>query len=257
MINNLQLETFIFTTIILMARIIGVFIFAPGFSSKVIPRKFKVLLSLSLAVVLTQYVSYDTVNNIYTLVLYITCELLAGVIIGFTSNLFMQSIQIVGGVLDSLIGTGIFQEQDISGMASSVSSKLIEYTAILLFFISNSHLYLIYTISKDMNFMNLFTTLGQKGFIPFIIEMINFIFVNGVHLALPFVLILLLIDICLGLLNKSFSSFNVFLFSIPVKMLVFLVILFYYIYTFALNFENLAAVNIDLLNSIILFMSPK
>ena len=101
MSSNLQLESFIFTTIVLMARIIGVFLYAPGFSSKSIPRKFKVILSLALALVLTQYVHYKPINDIYTLGLYTTCELLAGTIIGFTANLFMQAVQIIGGVASS------------------------------------------------------------------------------------------------------------------------------------------------------------
>ncbi len=254
--NIASLESFIFSTVALTARIIGVFIFAPGFSSKAIPRQFKLILSFSLATILTQYVNYN-ITDLYSLLAYVICETLAGTLIGLVSSLFMQSIQVSGGILDSLIGTGIFQMQDTSGVMSGVSSKLIEYAALILFFVTNSHLYLINIISSEMNFLNLFESFKTGAFIEIVSGILTFIFLNGVHLSLPFILILLLIDISLGLLNKSFSSFNVFLFSIPIKLLLFLVILFYYVVAFSLNFENLMGLNLEFLNSLMFFINPR
>lgn len=250
-------ENFIFTTIMLLARILGVFIFAPGFSMNAIPKKFKVLLAIALSALLSSYIEYEPIGNLYTFVIYIICELTAGIMVGLISNLFIYVVQTIGEIIDSLLGTGMFKTSDTSGSTSSVTSKLIEYIALLVFFISNSHLYLIYVITREVNFINIFKAFQNGGFIKFIIEVFNFIFINGMHLATPFVLIFLLIDICLGIVNRSFSSFNVFLFSMPVKMLLFIVTLLYYISTFALNLENLITMNIDFLNQFILFINPR
>ena len=241
------LEANLYGIVILFTRISGLFVFMPGFSSKAINRKVKVLLTLTMSILINNYTSNPEINSFYMFFARMIGEFIGGTIIGLTSNLFMQTIQIVGSIADSLLGMGIFQAVDTSGMVSSVSVKLIEYLALLLFFISNSHLYIMHIISMDIDFFKLYPSFSNGHFFIFLIEMIKFIFINGLHLAMPFVVIFLLIDICLGIMNRSFQSFNVFLFSMPVKMLMFVMFLFYYLYFFKDNFGNLIAINFDLI----------
>lgn len=252
-----SLQSSIFTTALLLARILGVFIFAPGFSMKATPKRFKVLLAIALSALLTTYIDYEVINTPYELITYICCEFLAGVSIGLISNLFMYAIQTIGEVIDSLLGTGMFKTESTSNTTSSVTSKILEYIGLLVFFASNSHLYLIYVITRESNFINIFKAFENGGVLNFIVEIFHFIFINGVHLSIPFVLVFLLIDICLGIMNRSFSSFNIFLFSMPVKMMLFIVILLYYLAIFTSNLQNLMNMNIDFLNSFILFLNPR
>lgn len=254
-IDNLQ--TSIFTTALLLARILGVFIYAPGFSMKGVPRRFKLLLAIALSALLTNYIDYEVINTPYQFVVYIICELIAGISIGLISNLFMYVIQTIGEVIDSLLGTGMFKTESTGNETSSITSKFLEYIGLLVFFASNAHLYLIYVITREANFINIFEAFKSGGILSFIVEIFNFIFINGVHLSIPFVLVFLLIDICLGIMNRSFSSFNIFLFSMPVKMMIFIVLLLYYITTFTGNLQNLINMNIDFLNSFILFINPR
>lgn len=240
------------TILVLFARVMGLIIFMPGISSKSINKKIKVLLAFSLSIMISSYTSTPKINDdYYMLILLIIAEFLGGLIIGLISSLFMQSIQIIGALVDNLLGTAVFQTADMSGAISSTSIKLIEYTALLLFFISNSHLYIIYLISMNLNFLNLYNVFTNDGFLTLIINTIEFIFINGLHLAMPFILIFLIIDICLGIINRSFSSFNVFLFSMPIKILLFVAFLFYYLVFFKENFGNFMNINFDLLGNFI------
>ena len=233
--------------LILLPRIAGLFIFMPGLSSRSITTKIKVLLAITISILIASYIDIPIIDDIYILVLRMLAEFLGGFIIGYTASLFMQTIRVVGGIVDNLLGTGIFVSADTSGTMSSVSVKLIEYAALLLFFISNAHLYVFHIISIDLDFMKLYQAFANENFIMFIINTIEFIFINGLHLAMPFVIIFLLIDICLGIMNRSFQSFNVFFFSMPIKFSVFIIFLFYYIYFFKENFSNLMAINFDLI----------
>lgn len=251
------IQNSILTTVMLLARIIGVFIYAPGFSSKSIPKRFKVLLALALSAILSRFITYTTIDTPYIFLVYICCEFTAGFMVGFIANAFIYTIQCVGGVIDNLLGTGMFQAADMNGAMSSMSSKLIENLGLLVFFVSNSHLYLMYVITRESNFINIFESFRNDSFVFFVVEILHFIFINGVHLATPFILIFLLVDIFLGIMNRSFSTFNIFLFSMPVKIFLFIITLLYYISTFTLNLENLMTMNIDLLNSFILFINPR
>lgn len=245
------IENHFVTTLILFARIIGLFIFMPGFSSKSITLKIKILLSLSLSILIGGFIEKVEIANIYVFLLRIIAEFLGGFIIGFISSLFVQSINIIGSLIDNLLGTGIFQIADNSGNMSSTSSKLIECFAILLFFLTNSHLYIIQVISMNLDFLKLYDVLKNDGFMNLIISILNFIFINGLHLSMPFILIFLIVDISLGIINRSFTSFNVFLFSMPIKMLLFVAILFYYLVFFKENFGNFMNINLEIINNFI------
>lgn len=253
-LNNI--EDSIITTILLMARIIGIFIYVPGFSTKAIPRKFKILIALTLSFLLRSYIDFEIFETYYIFLVYVICEFTGGLIIGLVSNCFIYVIQAIGETIDSLLGTGMFKTEDTSGSTSSITSKLIEYIGIIVFFASNSHLYLIYVITREINFINIAKVFQAGDFLGFIIEIFNFIFINAVHLAIPFVLVFLLVDISLGIMNRSFSSFNVFLFSMPVKVILFIIILLYYISIFTLNLQSLITVNMDLLNSFLSLIKP-
>lgn len=232
---------------ILFARIIGLFVFMPGFSSKSINKKLKVLLAIALSMLICSFNKNIDVQDNYLFLLRIIAEFMGGFIVGFISNLFIQSINLIGSLVDNLLGTGIFQVVDNSGTMSSASIKIVESLALLLFFITNSHLYIIQVISLDLDFMKLYEIFISDGFLQLIISMFNFIFINGLHLSMPFILIFLTIDISLGIINRSFSSFNVFLFSMPIKMLLFILILFYYILFFKDNFGNFMNINFEVL----------
>lgn len=243
--------------LVLLPRIAGLFIFMPGLSSTSITTKMKALIAITTSILIASYIDTPKIDDIYILLLRMTAEFLGGFIIGFTSSLFIQTIRLVGGIIDNLLGTGIFLSADTSGSMSSTSVKLIEYIALLLFFLTNAHLYIFHIISIDIDFMNLYQAFTNKNFTTFIINTIEFIFINGLHLSMPFVLIFLLIDICLGIMNRSFQSFNVFFFSMPVKFLLFTVFLFYYIYFFRENFSNLIAINFDLIEIFLELLQSK
>ena len=243
--------------LVLLPRVGGLFIFMPGLSSKSVTTKIKTLIAISTSILIASYIDIPKIDDIYILILRMLAEFLAGFIIGFIASLFMQTISLVGGIVDNLLGTGIFQSADTSGAMSSVATKLVEYAALLLFFISNAHLHIFHIISIDIDFMKLYEAFTHENFITFTINMIEFIFINGLHLAMPFVLIFLLIDICLGIMNRSFNSFNVFFFSMPIKFGVFIVFLFYYIYFFKENFSNLMAINFDLFESFLQLLITK
>lgn len=232
------------------ARYIGLFMFMPGISSKSIPKKVKAILAITLGLVTLNYTNYIELDSLYVIVTCIICELGAGALIGFISNLFIDVIQVIGSIVDGLLGTGMFQTVSPKGL-TSVSSSIIEYTAILLFFIINGHLYIIHIVATRTNFTDLYSILTNEGFLSFIVSIIEFVLINGLSLSTPFILILLLVDLGLGIINRSFSSFNVFLFSIPVKMLLFTIMLSSYVFFFIENYRNLFNINIELLSNFI------
>lgn len=241
--NELQMCLLIFP------RIVGLFIFMPGLSSKSINKKVKILIIFSLSLLLSQFSTEVNIESYYIFIIKMIAELLIGTLVGLISSLFIQIINIMGSLVDSLLGTGVFQISDASGQSMSASVKLIEYLALLLFFSTNMHLYIIRVIGIDIDFMKLYNVFLNENFLILIIKIFEFMFVNAVHLSMPFIILFLTVDISLGIINRSFSSFNVFLFSMPLKMLVYVILLFFYILFFKENFSNILGLNFDIISN--------
>lgn len=245
----------IFFIMCMFSRISGVFLSTPVYSARFIPTKVKLILALFFSIILSPSVSLNIENSLYNLFILVFIEFGVGLLIGFISSLFLKSINIFGASVDYMMGFGMMSGLGLDGPSESVSSVLIEYLSLLLFFILNGHIYIFDILSYKLDVFTVFSSLTSIHILPFLIKSFLFIITHGINLALPFLLVFLLIDLCLGSINKSYPSFNVFLFSIPAKAIIFVMLLSYYVFAFIHNFENLYFSNLNLLNDLLKYLN--
>lgn len=241
----------LFNIVIMFSRITGLFLLAPIYANKFIPTKIKVLLSLLFSIMLSGNLNYPSNLDLYYLFCFIIIEFLFGLLIGFMSSLFLKTINMLGACIDFVMGFGMMNSIGIDGSSDNISATLLEYVALILFFAMQGHIYLFYIISKKIDVMNLIASIQSFDLLTFLIKAFMFIISNGIKLSIPFLLVFIIIDLCLGIINKSYSSFNVFLFSIPIKALLFVILTSYYIYSFIYNFEGFFSSNITIIEEIL------
>lgn len=240
----------LFIIMIMFARVSGLFLYAPVYSGKFIPAKIKLAICLLFSIILSGTSNYPNNLDLYSLFWCIVLEFIFGTLIGLVSSLFLKCINVFGASVDFMMGFGMMNGVSLDGSSESVSSILIEYLSIILFLFIQGHIHLFYILAEDINIMNLIEQFQSFNFISFFCECFMFIIKNGVNLAIPFLLVFLLIDLCLGVINKSYPNFNVFLFSIPIKSMIFVLLMLFYIFTFTYNFGSLYGSNMDLIDTL-------
>lgn len=192
----------------------------PKGSSNWLKVGFALIISYVLLPVTAEYITQENFTNImFTYA--VVSEILSGFLIAFITNIVFDVLDIVGSWFDVHIGMSMGAMYDTNtGTQMTINSKLLHYTGITLFFILNGHHVLIksfihsfITVPLGKNPLQAETALNAMEII------INYFFI-GIKIALPLVLIILLTDLCLGLISRVVPQINVMILGMPVKILV-------------------------------------
>ncbi|MBQ3423252.1 MAG: flagellar biosynthetic protein FliR, partial [Romboutsia sp.] len=182
----------LFVILIMFARISGLFLNAPVFSAKFIPMKIRLMICLFFSIIISGNSSYSNDITLYMLFWYVVLEFIFGTLIGLVSSLFLKAVNMFGASVDFMMGFGAMSGVGADGPTDSVSSILIEYLSILVFFAIRGHIHLFYIISEKINLLNFIEYIQSFNFITFISKCFMYIISNGINLAIPFLLVFLL-----------------------------------------------------------------
>lgn len=204
------------------ARIAGLISSAPLLNHSSIPRQVKIGLCLLLTVIISptlpplpdvEILSWANVGILIE-------QILIGVAIGFVMQIVFAIAQASGDFIGMQMGLGFasfFSAE--SGTNTMILARFFYIVSLLLFLSVNAHLLLINIISQSFASLPVAAfSLNANGF-QMIAEYGATIFHAGLLLALPIVGILLLINISMGILNRSAPQFTVFSVGFPISLL--------------------------------------
>lgn len=221
----IRLETYL----MVLARIGGMFVFAPVFGSHNVPRQAKAALSLVLALVIFPSVSMPASGYPENLIGYALCigkEIIAGIVIGYVAALITVAVQLAGHLVDMQIGFGLVNIVDpMSGRQITVIGQLQYIIAILLFLGTNSHHVLLTAISESYRLVPIGEfTLGaacHRGIVVLFGNMFSLAF----RIAAPVTCALLLTDVVMAVLARAVPQMNIFIVGFPLKIFAGLLVL--------------------------------
>jgi len=219
-ISTAQIEIFLF----ILARIAGVFIQAPLFSSRSFPTPAKVAFAIWLSIILwfvtPVFPGFPT--SILSFVLTLVAEVALGFLIGFICNIIFIAIQSAGEIIDLQMGLSVASALDpVFGAVISIIGRLTFYVALLVFILLDGHhlilsafhqSFSVLPAGKVANFVSpdLATQLMGLG---------TMLWTTAIKLAAPAILLIFLSDFTFGIVSRVAPQVNVFMLGFQVKPL--------------------------------------
>lgn len=201
---------------------------APLLGHNVIPMRVKIGLAVALSVIVGSIIPTPPSVPLVSVkaIGLIIEQLLIGMAIGLCIRMIFATVQAAGEYIGMQMGLGFATMYSAATGANSVIiARLLDTLAMLLFFAVNGHLIIIQIL------VNTFTELpiGQFEFNPDAWKMLvvyaKTIFSAGLLLSLPMLTALLLMNLAMGILNRSAPQLTVFSIGFPLTLLVGLVLL--------------------------------
>lgn len=237
-----------------LLRIGGVFMAAPVIGSPATPMRVRLFMAALFAFVLLPIMPPppDLVLLSADWFLAVAHELIIGVMLGFTLQLVFDALLYAGELCALSIGLGFAQLTDpIRGGSTQVVSQLFLIMATTLFVTTNAHLALIELLHAS------FTTLpvggmhfeGQQA-----MDLVTFgggMLANGIRLALPVVIALLLVNMAFGVISRASPALNLFALGFPITLLSGILILWLVIPALGEQFSTDTATALDFIRLLI------
>jgi flagellar biosynthetic protein FliR len=220
----------IISFLLIFFRVGAIMFSAPFFGARNIPVLVRILLSFTVAVLITsaivpyKNVQIHSLNNAQDslwLFMAIIKELLLGIAIGFIAQLTFTGIQMAGQLIGNDMGFGMMNIMDPSthGIVT-VTAELNTIIATLIFLITYSHHYVLMAIAKSFETIPLGSWGPSESFVEHLNVVFGSVFATGLKLAIPVMAVLFLAKIAMAIVARTMPQMNFFAVGFPIQITV-------------------------------------
>lgn len=210
------------TYLLVLARIGGMFGFAPIFGSYNVPLQVKAGISAVIAFVIFPLVSAPAGGYPGEIVPYAVCigrEILVGAIIGYVGSLLLVAVQLAGQLVDIQIGFGLVNVVDpVANRQVTVIGQFQYLLAVLLLLVFNGHHLLLAGLVESYGVVPIagfaLTSRPQVGVVRLFCNTAAVAF----KIAAPVTCTLLLADVAMAVLARTVPQVNIFIVGFPMKI---------------------------------------
>lgn len=163
----------------------------------------------------------EAITSNYILITYIISEITTGLILGLITNVAFEIVIMAGSLIDVHVGLSMINVLDPnSNSNTSITGNLLHFIAMIVFFTINGHHMLIKSLVESFILVPIGQTIVSGDSMMILIEVISKYFLIGLKIAIPIVLIMIITDLCMGLISRAVPQINVMVLGMPVKILV-------------------------------------
>lgn len=248
-----ELADLVFTMMWTMLRVSGVAMVAPVLGSLMVPVRIRVMITVGLAVAMLPLVdsipdyAIVSVSGIFAA----ARELGIGLAMGFVFRLAIDAALIAGQVVSMGMGLAFATVVDPNSGGVPLLGRFYVVIATLLLLAANAHLMLIEAVAASYELL----PIGSLAFgLPGIAEVVGFgsvMFAGAIHLALPSVVAILMVNIAFGVISRAAPTLNLFAVGFPIAILMGFVVLVLGVGNQGLFWEGQIEKAIDLLGVLI------
>lgn len=206
---------------LIFLRISSYFVATKIFFPSGTPIMFKTGFSMILSYGIISGVDHTTVLAIdsnYMIAFYIISEVLTGLILGYITNLVFQAAKLAGSWIDIHAGFSMVTVLDPATQTSTtLMGNLFYFVSLVFFFMINGQELIVKSIYESIRIVPLGHTIVYQETVMGAAETIVDFFALGVKIALPIVLIIVMTDICLGLITRTVPTIPIMIFGMPIK----------------------------------------
>lgn len=207
-------------------RVGGMLLFAPVFGNAHIPMPVRIAIALMFTFIL-----YPTVNknesllpsDIISYAFIVLKEIAIGAVVGFAASMIFAAFNMAGQLISNQMGLDTAMVVDPSSQTEeeeSIISVFYNMIAILIFLLINGHHWFIKTTAQSFAMIPLgsfnYTTITLMK----VLAIFKSLFLMGIKISAPALLVLLLSVVALGLMTKVAQEINVFVVAFPIKILI-------------------------------------
>ena len=215
--------------VLVMARLSGMMVSAPFFSTIQAPMQTKAILVFLVAFIMYPMVVSSAGSNILSgvidlpiLIILMIKEVAIGALIGFCANLIFIGVQMAGHLLAMQMGLAISDVLDpVTQQNVPILGQFYLFIAIITFLFINGHIWLFSSIYNSykvvpINYDFIFTGPLVEKVVSFTSQLFNIAF----EMIVPIYAVLIIIAMILGLMSKAMPQMNVFMVALPVKIMI-------------------------------------
>ncbi len=219
-LSTAQLQVFFF----LLARIGGVFISAPIFSSRsfVAPTKIAFAVWLSLLLWFVTPVTSQLPTSVVGFVIVLAAEVAFGYAIGFIANLLFIALQSAGELIDAQMGLSVATALDPSiGQVISIIGRLVMFVSLIVFLELDGHHLILAAFHQSFSVLpaGQVADFSHYSMVAQIANLGAALWLTAVKLAIPSILLIFLADFTFGIVSRVAPQVNVFMLGFQVKPL--------------------------------------
>ena len=189
-----------------------------------VPPLWRVALAISFAAALAPGIARSLPESSVSLTwpsLVMECmrSLVVGALLGFTVNLVFTAVRYAGSIVGMQIGFAIVNSFDpLSNSQVSVISQMYYLLAVLLFFATGAHQILVAAMFQSCIAVPPFTAGDPVGGAWYLMREFSSVFVLGLKIATPVVIVLLLVSASMGVIVRTVPQLNVLVVGFPIKI---------------------------------------
>ena len=209
------------------ARIAPLFIVAPLFSSKMMPRRVKGIVAAALAIGLMPVVKHGPIDlsplGFGTLLLK---ELLVGLAFAYALAAMYAAMQVAGALLDTLIGFAFGAMVDpVTGAQSTVLQQLYTLFGLAIFIAIGGDGWVIKGLGRTYEAVPLLEAPAIGTMVQGAQAAFSGIFVAAVMIGAPVLIALVITDAAFGVVSRVVPQMNIFAVGFPAKIIIGLIVL--------------------------------
>jgi flagellar biosynthetic protein FliR len=209
--------------LLVVCRVGGLFVLAPGFSATMIPNRIKLMLAMALALAMMpiavhgQTVPLDAGEYVMLMLK----ELGVGLIFAFPMALVGAAVQAGASLLDTLIGFSFSSVLDpVNNQQTAILGQFYSLFAVLVLLMSGGDHIMIEGIGASYRALPITAYPHIDALAGGALSAFAQVWVIGLEIAAPVLVALVITDAAIGLVSRAVPQMNVFVVGLPAKILV-------------------------------------
>lgn len=216
------LPEFPYIFMMIFARIGVIFMFMPAIGDKLIPRRFRAVLAVTTTLVLYPLLEgyfRPVTNDMLSSVRGLGHEIAIGLLIGITTRLAAQSLQIAGVIIGQKIGLGFVTAVDPTQQEQSlvVSNFLVLVGAMLVLSADLHHLALA-AVVQSYEVIPFHGVLPHEDAAQLAIKTVSGTFRLAIQMSAPFIVFALVVNVGLALVARVMPQMQIFFIGVPITI---------------------------------------
>jgi len=212
-------SAYLLTWMMILLRTTGIIVQLPVFAGRPIPIMMRMGLGVGLATILTGVVPPAVLpSSGWELIVAASGEVLLGLALGFMSRMVFAAVEMAGRLISSEIGLSAAPGMGVPEPANEPLAALLSSLAVLLFFLSGAHLYLMDALARSFYLVQAGAPMVDNAAAEALIRATAHVIELGLRIAAPFVAMNFLVMLSFAALTRAVPKINVFILSYSARV---------------------------------------